>query len=76
VRGLEDVRMRCMDRCKWRLFCCGQPLVGVTRNRCQCRYIETDRLSIKVMGVGREKLRKRLFVDVTPRRIYQKSKKK
>jgi len=37
VRGLEDVRMRCMDRCKWRLFCRGHPLEGVPRNRRQCR---------------------------------------
>ncbi len=37
VRGLEDVRVRCMDRCKWRLFCCGHPLEGVQRNKRQCR---------------------------------------
>jgi len=37
VRGLEDVRMRCMDRCKWRLFCRGHPPEGVPRNRRQCR---------------------------------------
>ncbi len=38
-RGLEDVRVRCMDRCKWRLFCHGHPLKGVQRNRCQQRQI-------------------------------------
>jgi len=37
VRGLEDVRMRCMDRCKWRPFCHGHPLEGAPRNRRQCR---------------------------------------
>ncbi len=37
VRGLEDVRVRFMDRCKWRLFCRGHPLEGVQRNRRQHR---------------------------------------
>ncbi len=37
VRGLEDVRVRCMDRYNWRPFCRGHPLEGVQRNRCQCR---------------------------------------
>jgi len=37
VRGLEDVRMRYMDRCKWRLFCHGHPLEGAPRNRWQHR---------------------------------------
>ncbi len=37
VRGLEDVRVRCVDRCKWRLFCHGHPLEGNQRNRCQRR---------------------------------------
>ena len=32
MRGLEDVRMRCMDRCKWRLFCRVHPLERVPRN--------------------------------------------
>ncbi len=37
VRGLEDVRVRRVDRCKWRLFCRGHPLEEVQRNRHQCR---------------------------------------
>ncbi len=26
--GLERVRRECMDRDRWRLFCCGHPLGG------------------------------------------------
>ncbi len=37
VRRLEDVRVRCMDRCKWRLFCHGHTLERVQRNRRQHR---------------------------------------
>ncbi len=37
MKGLEYMRVRYMDRCKWRLFCCGHPLEGVQRNRRQCR---------------------------------------
>ncbi len=35
LRGMENARVECMDRSKWRLFCHGHPLVGVPRNRCQ-----------------------------------------
>ncbi len=37
VRGLEDMRVRCMDRCKRGLFCHGHPIEGVQRNRHQRR---------------------------------------
>ncbi len=29
VKGLRDVRMRCIDRCRWRHFCHDYPLEGV-----------------------------------------------
>ncbi len=40
VKEVEDVKVRCVDRCKWRLFCHGHPLEGVQRNRRQHRKID------------------------------------
>ena len=37
LRGIEGARVECLDRSKWRLFCHGHPLEGVTRNRHQIR---------------------------------------
>ena len=31
LRGIESTRVECMDSNKWRLFCHGHPLEGVTR---------------------------------------------
>ncbi len=33
LRNLEQARGECQDRKRWRLFCCGQPLVGAPRSR-------------------------------------------
>ncbi len=42
MKGLEHTSRECKDRNKWRLFCCGHPLIGVVlRKRHQ---IQTDRL--------------------------------
>ena len=27
-RGIEQARMECVDRERWRLFCCGHPIGG------------------------------------------------
>ncbi len=42
-RGLDDVRMRCMDRCKWKLFWLVHPLrelkgTGVSVNFTKLEY--------------------------------------
>ncbi len=33
LRNLEQARRECQDREKWKLFCCGHPLVGAPRRR-------------------------------------------
>ncbi len=35
LRNLEKARRECQDRERWKLFCCGHPLVGAPRSRCQ-----------------------------------------
>ncbi len=35
LRNLEQARRECQDRERWRLFCCGHPLVGAPRSRRQ-----------------------------------------
>ncbi len=34
-RNFEQARGECQDREKWKLFCCGHPLVGAPRSRHQ-----------------------------------------
>ncbi len=33
LRNLEQARRECQDRERWKLFCCGHPLVGDPRGR-------------------------------------------
>ncbi len=33
LRNLEQARRECHDREKWKLFCCGHPLVGTSSRR-------------------------------------------
>ncbi len=33
LRNLEQARRECQDRERWKLFCCGHPLVGASRRR-------------------------------------------
>ncbi len=33
LRSLEQARRECQDRERWKLFCCGHPLVGAPRSR-------------------------------------------
>ncbi len=35
LRNLEQARRQCQDRERWKLFCCGHPLVGAPRGRHQ-----------------------------------------
>ncbi len=35
LRNLEQARRGCQDRERWKPFCCGHPLVGAPRSRCQ-----------------------------------------
>ncbi len=35
LRNLEQARRECKDRERWKLFCCGHPLVGAPRSRRQ-----------------------------------------
>ncbi len=35
LRNLEQARRECQDRERWKLFCCGHPLVGAPRSRHQ-----------------------------------------
>ncbi len=34
LRNLEQSRVECQDRERWKIFCRGLPLVGATRSRC------------------------------------------
>ncbi len=33
LRNLEQAKGECWDRERWKLFCCGHPLVGAPRSR-------------------------------------------
>ncbi len=35
LRNIEQARRECQDRERWKLFCCGYPMVGAPRNRHQ-----------------------------------------
>lgn len=41
-RAIEDVKMKSLDKCKWRLFCRGHPLEGIPRNKCHHTLDQTN----------------------------------
>ncbi len=42
LRNLEQARGQCQDGERWKLFCCGHPLVGAPRSRHQNDLIESS----------------------------------